>query len=95
MNHWPKIFAYVCVPRPIGEEIIENATCSDWLDCSKHYVIIIFFLELVLERFIGFIHLNKLLVSFLIIWIFFRMVLEGLLSVCMFYLLKSSCPWNP
>lgn len=95
MNHWLKIFSEISAPKSIREEVIKNTVSSDRLDSSEHNVIIIFSFEFALECFIGFIHFNKLLVSLLIIHILFRMILESLLSVGIFNLLKSSSSWNP
>ena len=66
----------------------------DWLDSPEHNVIIVLFFEFVLKCFISFIHLNELLVSLLIINIFLRVILESLLPIGIFYLLKSSCSGN-
>jgi hypothetical protein len=94
VNNRSKFFRDVSVPKSIREEIIENAMSFDWLDSSEHDVVIVLFFEFILKCFVGLIHLNKLLVSLLIIYIFLRVILESFLSIGIFYLFKSSSAWN-
>ena len=94
MNDWSEFFREVGVPKSIREEVIEYIVGFDWLDSSEHNVVIVLFFELVLKGFIGLIHLNEFLVSLFIICILLRMILESLLPIRIFYLLKSSSSGN-
>ena len=94
MNNWFEFFRDISVPKSIREEIIEHTMSFDGLDRSEHNVVIVFFFELILKSFVGFIHFNELLVSLLIIHIFLRVILKSLLPIGIFYLLKSSSSWN-
>jgi len=95
VNYWSKIFREISTPKSVGEEIIEYTMSSEWLDFPEHNVIIVFSFEFSLKCFISFIHLNELLMSLLIVWIIFGVILESFLSIGIFNLLKSSCSWNP